>query len=669
MKRMLWVVVSVAMVCLFAAAAYADLSDGLIAYYPFNGNTNDETGHGYDGTVNGEAVLTTDRFGNSDSAYYFDGIDDNITVDNDPALALDTYTLAAWFRADSDIDRGVIAIKGGFGSEAIGYNATYGFILQRETSCNHCVNSGFEEEGGVDHFLMADGPFDDETWHLATLTYDKAELKLYMDGVLVDSEVTDVAPEMNELPFRMGMNTHTTDRNFKGKIDDVRIYNRALSETEISELWHPGSEGVDLAPYFNFTVGRGLAYLDFDSDGEGGLVPDDYHFESVIPLGGNLEGEFAQDVPSWSPHELVIWRDEPDGHYRLGVYGFGSGDFRVYNPPVGPVDGTMDVGETRHFGPYWEFMNGIPEGPWSTDMTLIASGFPYPTPAGLFPDCSYIRLDHRLNQGLAGSTVWVLARGVGPVLEMEFDETGTYRDLNLLVYFMETDMSGDWDFYRTTTGDPTVIGPIYSTITQTGADLVLDFYCLFDPDFGTIYGSTVEFTIEGSVETVTLTGEYSGDSMDGVWTSTSGAGGTWWAERSAYAPVPNTLSIEGELCSEVLSVDSLEACAMGDYEDSVLEDIEINTSYDGGWIGLEFETPELLSSGTTFEIPTDGFEIELQGTPVELCLGYQDLGAQSGTVTIVHYDGTSLIGSYDITLNNDDQISGSFSAEIIATRP
>ena len=52
--------------------AFADLKDGLVAYYPFNGNANDESGNGNNGTVNG-ATLTTDRFGNTNKAYSFNG--------------------------------------------------------------------------------------------------------------------------------------------------------------------------------------------------------------------------------------------------------------------------------------------------------------------------------------------------------------------------------------------------------------------------------------------------------------------------------------------------------------------------------------------------------------------------------------------------------------------
>ena len=48
-------------------------SSNLIAYYPFSGNANDSSGNGYDGTISGDPQLTTDRFGNSNSAYIFDG--------------------------------------------------------------------------------------------------------------------------------------------------------------------------------------------------------------------------------------------------------------------------------------------------------------------------------------------------------------------------------------------------------------------------------------------------------------------------------------------------------------------------------------------------------------------------------------------------------------------
>ncbi len=75
-------------------------TEGLIAYYPFNGNANDESGNGNDGTVYG-ATLTTDRFGNKNAAYVFDGIDDYIWLGNKAEFKPEKITIAAWFKTNS----------------------------------------------------------------------------------------------------------------------------------------------------------------------------------------------------------------------------------------------------------------------------------------------------------------------------------------------------------------------------------------------------------------------------------------------------------------------------------------------------------------------------------------------------------------------------------------
>ena len=86
---------------LFVGPAHADLNDGLVAYYPFNGNAKDESGNGNHGAVNG-ATLTEDRFGNIDSAYHFDG-NSYIVVPNSPALESpsDQYSVAVWANTEA----------------------------------------------------------------------------------------------------------------------------------------------------------------------------------------------------------------------------------------------------------------------------------------------------------------------------------------------------------------------------------------------------------------------------------------------------------------------------------------------------------------------------------------------------------------------------------------
>ena len=69
------------------------LNNGLVGYWPFNGNANDESGNGNNGTVNG-ATLTTDRYGNTNSAYDFDGIDDYIQASNYSSNS--SFTFSGW---------------------------------------------------------------------------------------------------------------------------------------------------------------------------------------------------------------------------------------------------------------------------------------------------------------------------------------------------------------------------------------------------------------------------------------------------------------------------------------------------------------------------------------------------------------------------------------------
>lgn len=104
MRRVLAAGLSLAIVFIMAGTGLADLNDGLVAYYPFNGNADDESGNGNDGTVNG-AILTTDRFGNQNSAYKFDGISNDIRIPDKPSQQISTnrISISAWITLEKDI--------------------------------------------------------------------------------------------------------------------------------------------------------------------------------------------------------------------------------------------------------------------------------------------------------------------------------------------------------------------------------------------------------------------------------------------------------------------------------------------------------------------------------------------------------------------------------------
>jgi len=209
----------------------------LIAHYHLNGDASDASGNGHDGLVNG-ATPTIDRFGNENSAYSFDGIDDEIVIPNSPDFnLLDGFTFSAWINPKS------------WGESSMG------FVLCRRvshTSENGGYIFGFNPSEFSIHFIGVDGTIGaqvtdqlDETFfnsfHFVTATYNGEELKLYIDNELVGTETGIISMSPTDIDLVIG-NTSAQDqaRSFDGIIDDIRIYNYELSESDISTLYYEG---------------------------------------------------------------------------------------------------------------------------------------------------------------------------------------------------------------------------------------------------------------------------------------------------------------------------------------------------------------------------------------------------------------------------------------------
>jgi len=216
-----------------------------VAYYPFNGDASDETGNGNDGTVYG-ATLTTDRFGNADSAYYFDGSNDWIEVADDDSLDLIEFTVSAWYRVEtgSSESRNMILIKGGRSTDGNGSDLNYNLttIESLDTLDTWLIRGGFEESDGTDHAVLTDYNYDSEIWYFVAITYDSQKVNLYIDGDFYGSTPTTAMPNNNVYPLLIGRSTDPVYPSnkywFKGVLDEVRIYNRALSESEILDLYN-----------------------------------------------------------------------------------------------------------------------------------------------------------------------------------------------------------------------------------------------------------------------------------------------------------------------------------------------------------------------------------------------------------------------------------------------
>lgn len=216
-----------------------DMQD-LVAYFPFNGNANDESMNANNGILYGP-VPAEDRFGNAASAYYFDGVNDYIEVLDDPSLNPGNITLAAWIKPELASSGSPEIIRKSTYSDAT--NEQYYLRLalnnmpqtgvKASTTCNYSPDDWTVNNSNTSISLNG--------WHFISTTFDSESLKIYIDGELINEEVLPGPLDINNCVggnLRFGLGWETYQNYFKGTIDDIRIYKRALSSCEISNLFH-----------------------------------------------------------------------------------------------------------------------------------------------------------------------------------------------------------------------------------------------------------------------------------------------------------------------------------------------------------------------------------------------------------------------------------------------
>ena len=213
----------------------SDLNEGLVAYYPFNGSANDESGNGNDGTVNG-ASLATDRFGSLNSAYEFDGDNDLIDVNNDSSLNFNgSFSVSLWFKplVLNQYQRLV-----GKGTAVDGDISNWSITLVS----NNTIAFFWESADDANHLVYSNTVINDTLFHNITVfvDIDLGEYGIFIDGDLdIIQHSSDIpAPNSNSLYIGVRRTQSSFERYFKGVIDDIYIFGRALSEPEIQQLYN-----------------------------------------------------------------------------------------------------------------------------------------------------------------------------------------------------------------------------------------------------------------------------------------------------------------------------------------------------------------------------------------------------------------------------------------------
>ena len=249
--------------------AQSFLTNGLISYYPFNGNANDAVGTN-NGTVHG-ATLTSNRFGVANSAYLFNGSSSYIDLGRPTNLQFQSnFTLSAW-----------CLFSGG--------------SLENPRIISYCWGQGYElltqGNGSSRAFEFISGNYDFNTtssysqsvWRAVTLVYTNGTGYFYVNGAFAGSG-TNPPPIAFTDNLHIGNNPGATPYQdyWGGCIDDVRFYNRALSSIEVSQLYK-----IESVPIINI---QKAVYLTCN----------------YLSIGSNYQVQVSSDLINWTNQGSVF---------------------------------------------------------------------------------------------------------------------------------------------------------------------------------------------------------------------------------------------------------------------------------------------------------------------------------------------------------------------------
>ncbi len=208
-------------------------TNGLVGWWPFNGNANDESGNGNNGVVNG-AALVTDRFGSANSSYSFNG-NNWIEIPSSQVLNIQEGTINAWFKTVSTSEMQLIKMV----NFSTWQNEKFGLKINMEMPFFSLKYNSNCQAGIGWNTITSNNSIADGTWHMYTGTVNGSEFKVFIDGIELSSSATANQTIDNCLNnIQIGRNISSDTDFFFGEVDDIGIWNRALTECEILDLYN-----------------------------------------------------------------------------------------------------------------------------------------------------------------------------------------------------------------------------------------------------------------------------------------------------------------------------------------------------------------------------------------------------------------------------------------------
>lgn len=205
---------------------------GMVAHFPFDGDADEKLGSEVSCTVEG-ATLTTDRFGIAENAYFFDGKDNQVYGELKNMPALEAAQSFCWWYLNESLP--IFSDPLGAGNMIVLADSEAGVGIQFGFRASGYGTRGLDSWNWGGKTLLDVEPAEIDTWHFCVYTFDGITHRFFIDGMEMASS-TETTQQGNPTTLMFG-NYPGGDQFFEGKLDDIRIYNRALAPSEINTLY------------------------------------------------------------------------------------------------------------------------------------------------------------------------------------------------------------------------------------------------------------------------------------------------------------------------------------------------------------------------------------------------------------------------------------------------
>lgn len=432
--------------------------NSLVAYLPFNGNTIDISGNGHDGTINGNAALTPDRFNSADKAFTFPDQSSNIELANSVTLNLETgFTINAWIKYKSGRQRVIID------KHVCGYPNGFVFVIDwNDQIAFYLASSGWS-------IVQTNDTFIDDQWYMVTATYDAGTgtAKVYVDGELGGSGIATYN-NFSPYPITIGESYQNNcgTGNMDGAVDEVKIYNRPLSDAEIETEYLASSTGLVAFFPFNGNVNDESGNMNNGVNHNASFAMDRYGIDNsslFLPTGVDcyVEGmNPGNNLPVGnSPRTFSAWINTP--YYNQ----YGSNIFHYGTQQVAPtnfhflITDVLGLGNGYGFGVVygtqnvvdgiWHFVAGVYEGGTERITKLYVDGKLDASGTITTEPNTTLGTNWRMGRFMEGSTNF----------QGFLDEVRVYN-----AALTEQEI---WDSYQSTTTAPNLIVPVNNSTINT----------------------------------------------------------------------------------------------------------------------------------------------------------------------------------------------------------